>query len=124
MAAFLSKLVNSPLFKKIVTVVVPVIAAALLAWAATGCAGLLATHKALTVLDCRAAALAPYLGDRADDVVREIEGNQAFDVVRYLLRQGLDLNELEAVAEAYHACSPPEPAPVPEPREPGLQTLY
>lgn len=74
-----------------------------------GC-NLPAKHPALDVLACKAAALAPYVGDSAREVVTQIDGG-AVDPVRLL--QSLDVSPKDALtaAKAYQACRLPA-APV------------
>lgn len=82
------------------------------ALAGYGCSGLFSgpKHPALTMLECQVRVLAPYVGDAAAEIAREIDGNQAFDPALFLTRLGLTPAELLAVAQAYQACSP-DPAP-------------
>ena len=104
MPEFLKTFLCSKTFKALVAV----IAAALTAWAGTGCAGLLAAaeHPTVRVLECKLAVLEPYLGDAAAEVARAIDGDRAFDPGGFLLRQGLTPAEVLSVAEAYLACTP------------------
>lgn len=107
----LKALVKSALFREILRVVL----AALAGYSASGCAALsgVAEHPAVAVLECKAAVLAPYLGDAAAEVARSIDGDRAFDAIGFLSAQGLTIDEIVNVARAFSACSPPEPpAPV------------
>ena len=108
MKEFLAKAVKSKLFKGIVAL----IAAALTAWATAGCAALLgaAEHPAVGVLACKAEVLEPLLGDAAEDVVRAIDGDRAFDPVSFFLRQGLSPKDIAELVKAYTACEPDAPA--------------
>jgi hypothetical protein len=100
--------------------VIRLIAAALAGYAASGCSvwDLAKTeHPSLGVLECKAAVLKPYVADAADEVVRSIDGDRAFDVLGFLQAQGLSIDEIVEVAKAYSACSPdhenpPAPAAV------------
>lgn len=119
MSEFLKSLVKSKQFKY----VVGLIAAALAAYAGTGCADLLAASKqprALQVLACQAEALRPYLGDAAEALVREINGNRAFSIGAFLQNSGVTPAEAQALAEAYVACLPDS---APEPAEAANETL-
>jgi len=121
---FLKSVIKSKTFK----VIIGAIAAALTAYASTGCASLLAkaqspaAQRALAVLECKIEVLAPYVGPLAANVVQSIDGDRAFSPVQFLAAQGLTPAEALEVAKAYLACSGPAE---PEPAEPdaGYQTL-
>lgn len=106
----LKNIVKSALFREVLRVLL----AALAGYSASGCAalGLSPNHPAVAVLECKAAVLAPYVGDAASEVVRSIDGNRAFDVIGFLQAQGLSVDEIVGVARAYHECVPAEPADV------------
>lgn len=106
----LKAIVKSALFREVLRVLL----AALAGYSASGCAslGLNPDHPAVAVLACKAEVLAPYVGDAAAEVARSIDGDRAFDVIGFLQAQGLSIDEIMAVAEAYVACAPPaEPEP-------------
>ena len=111
MKAFLVNLVKSHPFK----VFLGAIAAAVAAYASTGCGAFAGkpAHVAVAVAECKIAVLAPYLGDEAAAVAREIDGNQAFSAAQFLLAQGLTIQEIVGVAHAYQACVPSDDATLP-----------
>lgn len=109
----MKKLVKSPAFKEVVRLV----AALLAGYAASACAGL-PPHRALSVAECKARVLAPYVGDAAGEVARAIDG-RAMDPIAFLMAQGLTVREVLDVAKAYSACElPDEPEPAPAPLPP------
>jgi hypothetical protein len=107
----LKRIVKSALFREVLRVLL----AALAGYSASGCAALagVADHPAVAVLECKAAVLAPYVGDAAAEVARSIDGDRAFDVIGFLQAQGLSVDEIVGVARAYHACVPEPEAPAP-----------
>lgn len=102
MKEFFSNLVRSKAFK----LFIGALAAALAAYAGTGCAGLLsaAEHPSVKVLECKLAVLEPYFPDAARELVRQIDGNQAFNPVQFMFQSGLTPQEIAEVAKAYLAC--------------------
>lgn len=111
----LKSIVRSALFREILRVVL----AALAGYSASGCAalGLGATYSpSISVLACKADVLRPYVDAAAEEVVRSIDGNRAFDVYAFFQSQGLSIPEILRIADAYSACVPePEPITSPEP---------
>lgn len=112
----LKQFLKSKTFKALVGV----IASALAAYAATGC-GVFSSPKspALVKFECRAAVLAPFVGDAAGQVVTQIQGGQTSPVA-LLLSLGLTPDEIVAVAKAYQACGVPE-APAPSAPDAGIE---
>lgn len=86
---------------------VGVIAAALTAYAATGCGAFSAPkHPSVDVLACKVRVLAPYIESGVEDIVHQIDGNKSFDPGLFLLNQGLTPDEIQRVGAAYVACQP------------------
>jgi hypothetical protein len=100
--AVLIQFLKSKTFKALVGV----IAAALTAYAATGCGVTGPKHPSVGVLECKVAVLAPYIADGVEDVVHQIDGNKSFDPGLFLLNQGLTPDEIQRVAQAYVNCQP------------------
>lgn len=105
MPPFLVNILKSRTFK----VVLGVIAAAVLAWSQKGCAPRVA-KPSLAVIDCQVAVLEPYVGSLAAELVREINGNQAFNPMQFLLASGVDVRDIPRIAAQYHACVPADGA--------------
>lgn len=94
-------IIKSKTFKALVALV----AAALTAWATHGCASV-PPKPSLAVLDCQVSVLEPYLGALAQEAVREINGNQTFNPVQFLLSSGVSVKDISRIATQYQACAP------------------
>lgn len=102
-----STFLKSKTFKALVAIV----AAALTAWAAHGCAAV-PKKPSIAVLDCQVSVLEPYLAAAAAEVVREINGNQAFNIVQFLVSSGVEVKDIPTIARQYQACAPSDGATV------------
>lgn len=94
-----------------------VLAAALAVLAACGVfGGRAANQPNLDVFACQLDALRDAVpAPVAEDLVMALRAGNAQYAVRQLLALGLDLDRINALAEAYNACTPAEPAPPPAP---------
>lgn len=106
MKDFLLRLVKSKTFKA----VLGVLAAALTAYAASGCGLLSARHPEFTVFECQLDALADAVPRAAaEDLVMAARAGNIEYVVAQLLALGLAPDAIGDVADAFHACQKPAP---------------
>ena len=108
----LKRFLKSSTCKELVRVLVALLAG----YAGSGCSvfgG--ASHPAMDVIACKVAVLEPYIGDAAAAVVRDIDGNRAFNPIEYFLANGMSVDEVLKTRAEYMACEPASaPAPAPE----------
>lgn len=76
-----------------------------------------AADRARAAVECRVAALEPYLGDEAERWVLEIAAGRV-DPVRLLMHLDLSVRDIVDIAEDFDACSGPGPASEPQPELP------
>ncbi len=109
---FLLKIVRTKTGKA----VVGLLAAALSAYAASGCGVFGAKHPAeFDVFACQIDAIADFVPEAAaEDIAMAARAGNYDYVVRQLLRLGLDEKAVMAAAEAFQACSPPAPPQAPQ----------
>lgn len=98
-----------------------VLAAALAVLAACGVFGGRAVNQpSLDVFACQLSALSAAVpAPVAEDLVMALRAGNAQYAVRQLLALGLDLDRINALAEAYNACTPPAPDAPPSVTEAG-----
>ncbi len=84
-------------------------ATAISAAVAIGCAGQKPPSvPSLTVLECRAVAILPYVGSNAPELVHAAARGSFEPLLRKLLELGLSPDELMRVLDNWHACEPAE----------------
>jgi len=119
------KIVASKAFKELLRVLIALLAG----YAGSGCGVLPPPNAAqLDVFECQLAAFEEVIPrEAAEDLVMAARANNIEYLVRQLLALGLRAPAIEALADAYHACSAPaalESAPDPtEEGVPGPQLL-
>ena len=114
------KVVASKAFKELLRVLVALLAG----YAGSGCGVLPPPNAAqLDVFECQLAALEEVVpAEAAEDLVMALRADNSDYVVAQLLRLGIRWESIEALADAYNACSAPaalEPAE-PDPLDGGV----
>lgn len=107
MKPFVLSVIRSKAFKAIVGI----IAAALTAYASAGC-GAQPKSPALSVFQCRVAAVAPFVGEAAPNVVTAIAGSD--NPIQLLFSLGLEPDDIVDVIKAYRACDAAKDAGAPD----------